>query len=372
MKMLIRIVVLICLSLPLSAIGAGEKVKIGVIYGDSPWSGTDTQLELIGPRFAIEDLNRIGGLLGRQIELVELDNHNSALGSKQAAQKAVEAGVIAVIGPVASSHSVVAGAVLQKAQIPMISPFAINSEVTLMGDYIFRINFSDRTQGQALAHFAFHDLKAKTAVVLTCPEEKFSLGLSEIFKTFFKENGGAILWEGEYMSSATDFEQLLKKASSFHPNVIFLSGYERASGFIIRQSRNMGENVTFLGGNSWTDNLYKYGGDAIEGCFHSGPWFPDRKNVTSREFIDRYKDSFRNEQILLLALSHDAVFLLADAVRRADSLDPASIRTALATTTGFQGITGTISMDRNGDPAKPISIFKYENGGSVFVKTVTP
>ena len=134
----------------------------------------------------------------------------------------------------------------------------------------------------------------------------------------------------------------------------------------------MGENVTFLGGDSWFINLFFYGGKAIKGCFHSGLWHPEMKNVKTREFINRYKDSFRNEQLLPLGLSHDAVFLLADAVNRAGSLEPASIRAALATTTDFQGVTGSISLDHNGDRVDQIPIFKYENGSSVFVKTVTP
>ncbi len=372
--MLVRIVVLMCLFLPLSANGADKTVSIGLIYGDGGRTAEGGSLSLLGTRFAVEDLNHRGGLLGRKIDLVELNNNDNPLDSKQAAEKAVKAGVVAVIGPESSSHALLAGAVLQQAGIPMISTFATNPDLTLAGDCIFRVCFSDRLQGHALAHFALNDLKATTAVILTCPEEKYSLGLTENFVFYYKNHGGDILWEGEYLNSSTDFRELLEKVAAYHPAVVFLPGYDRISGLIIRQCRKMRGDVTFLGGDSWSDIMYKYGEDAIEGSYYSAQWNPESEseNETSREFVNRYKGSFQIREIRSFGMSHDAVFLLADAVRRANSLEPASIRKALATTKGFQGVTGTITMDRNGDPSRPISIFKFEKRGSVFIKTVTP
>lgn len=372
MKNLFRLLALMCLALPLSANGAQEKVFVGIIYGESAVTADGIYLDLLGTRFAIEDLNRDGGLLGRQIDLVELNNNGNPIGSKQAAEEAVKRDVVAVIGPGTSSHTILAGAVLQEAKIPMISAFATNPDVTLLGDYSFRICFQDLFQGQVLADFAIHDLKAKTAVVLTCAEEKYSLDLAKIFISHYRENGGTILWEGEYLSSFNDYRDLLEKANRYRPAVIFLPGYDRASGFIIRQCRNMGEKVTFLGADAWSENLYEYGGKAIEGSYYSRQWFPDPEDEISRGFVSRYEDKFQIEDIISFGLSHDVVFLLADAVSRAGSLEPSSIRDALAATKNFQGITGTITMDRNGDPAKPIPILKFEGGGSVLIKTVAP
>lgn len=372
MRAFFRIVAVVCLALPFAAASAQEKVSVGIIYGDMPRTAEGIYVDLTGARFAIEDLNRKGGLLGRQIDLVEFGNNGKPIGSRKAAEEAVKAGVIAVIGPVSSSHAMLAGTVLQGAKIPMISSFSTNPNVTLLGDYIFRVCFQDRLQGQVLANFAAYDLKAKTAVVLTCAEEKYSLDLAEIFASFYRENGGTILWEGEYLDSSTDFRDLLENADRYHPEVIFLPGYDRSSGFIIRQSRNLGENVTFLGADAWSNNLYEYGGKAIEGCYYSAQWYPDPENKISSDFVSRYEGRFQFEDIISFGLSHDVVFLLADAVNRAGSLDPTSIREALSATKNFQGITGTITMDRNGDPVKPIPILKFEDGGSVLVKTVAP
>jgi len=109
---------------------------------------------------AVEELNHKGGLLGRQVELIELDNKNTPIGSRLAAQKAVQAGVIAVLAPFSSSHSLLAGELLQKAKIPMISSTSTNPEVTRIGNYIFRVCFTDGIQGEILTEFAVDDLKA--------------------------------------------------------------------------------------------------------------------------------------------------------------------------------------------------------------------
>ena len=316
MKLILRFIAAVFLLIPLSTNAALEKIKIGLIYGDSAYLTSGISLDLLGARLAVEDLNLKGGLLGRQVELIELNNGATPLGARLAARKAAEAGVIAVISPTTSSRALLAGAVLQKSKIPMIATVATNPEVTLLGDYIFRICFTDRFQGHALADFALQDLKAKTAVVLTCSGEKYSIGLSGIFMDRYKEGGGVTLWEGDYLDSSTDFRELLEKVLRYRPDVVFLPGYDKASGFIIKQCRDMGLGVTFLGGDTWSNRLYEYGGKAIEGSFYSGHWDIDSNNKISREFVARYKKECRNEELVYLGLSHDAIFLLADAVSR--------------------------------------------------------
>lgn len=373
MKHIIQLIAAVILLLPLSTTSASEKAKVGLIYGDSAYySASGIGMDLLGARLAIADLNKKGGLLGSRVELVELNYGITSLDARLAARKAVEADVIAVIGPITSSQALSAGAVLQQAKIPMISTFATNPDVTLLGDYIFRVCFSDRFQGQALADFALQDLKAKKAVVLTSIGEKYSIGLSQIFMEHFKKGGGVTLWEGEYLNTATDFKKLLVKLSQYSPDIVFLPGFINNSGFIIKQSRDMGISIPFIGGDTWSNKLYEYGGKAIEGSYYSSNWDVDSKRKTSREFVERYKNDFRKEDLVILGLSHDAVFILADAVSRADSLKPTLIRDTLATTTNFQGVTGNITMDQNGDPIKPISVFKFEKGSSVLIKTIIP
>jgi len=372
MNFIIRLIALACLFLPVTASGVEEKAKVAVIFGEGAYTSSGVKEDLLSARLAVEELNRQGGLLGKQVELIELDNKNIPLGSRLAAQKAVQAGVIAVLGPFSSSHALLAGEILQEAKIPMISSMSTNEKVTSTGDYIFRICFTDPFQGEVLAKFAVQDLKVKTAVVLTCTGEKYSIGLAQIFSNRFLEKGGKILWEGGYLLNSTDFKELLEKVKIIKPDLVFLPGYDNASGFIIKQARKIGISAMFLGGDAWSDRMYKYGGEAIEGSYHSGHWDINSSNKISQEFVKRYNRDYKGEEIVSLGLVHDAVFLLADAADRAKSLDTSLIRDALAATKDFHGITGDITMDKNRDPLKPVVIIKFENGGSVCVKTIYP
>jgi branched-chain amino acid transport system substrate-binding protein len=172
----------LCLFLP-SVVNAADSIKIAAIF---PKTGQAVVVSGLRPEFsaiqlAVKELNDGGGLLGRPLELLEFDNQSSALGSKNAALQAIEAKVVAVFGANRSSHSLGMAPVLQAAGIPMLTPISTNPQVTLVGDYIFRVCFIDDFQGEVMATFAAKELQAKTAVVLTNTSEKFSLTLAALF-----------------------------------------------------------------------------------------------------------------------------------------------------------------------------------------------
>ncbi|MBF0574191.1 MAG: ABC transporter substrate-binding protein, partial [Desulfamplus sp.] len=327
-------------------VSAAETIKVAAIMAKSGEAiqqveGATTPA-LVGIRYAIEDINKQGGILGKQIELLEFDNKSMAIGAKIAAEEAVKAGVVAILGDVWSSHSLAVAPVAQAAKIPMISPMSTNPKVTLVGDYIFRVCFIDPFQGLVMANFAVDALKAKSAVVLTNTTEAYSMGLADFFKDKFKQKGGEILWEGDYLSKTTDFTALLEKVKSFNPNVIFIPGAARESSYIIKQSREMGMKSTFLGGDAWFEAMWTYGGDAVEGSYYSSHWHPDIANELSKTFIKEHNYTSAKSGV---PLGYDAGMLLADAIRRANSFDPTQIRNAVASTQNFQGLTGKISFD---------------------------
>jgi branched-chain amino acid transport system substrate-binding protein len=358
-----------------AAIHAAESVKIAAIFAKTGQAVIVPSLrpEFCAIRLAVKGLNADGGLLGHPVEVLELDNQSTALGARQAAEKAVLAKVIAVIGATRSSHSLGMAPVLQAAGIPMISPVSTSPQVTLVGDYIFRVCFIDDFQGEVMAAFAIKDLKAKTAVVLTNTGEKFSLSLAKVFMEKFRKLGGKILWEGDYLGTATDFETQLIKTKALQPDVCFVPGYDNDSGFIIKQSRQLGISSIFLSGDGLTDAIYKYAGNSVEGTYYSSYWHPADANSKSRQFVQTYEKEYGKIIEAVPALTYDAVMLLADAVKRARSIEPAKIKDALAETKAFKGITGEITFDENRNPInKPAVIQKFENGATLYVKTIQP
>ena len=139
---------------------------------------------------------------------------STAIGSKRAAQQAVEEQVVAVIGASWSSHSLAMAPVLQEAKIPMISPVSTNPRLTHIDDYIFRVCFTDAFQGKVMAQFAIDDLQAERAAVLTNGGNQDSIQLSEVFIKEFETQGGEIALEADYLQEATDSRSQLENIVS--------------------------------------------------------------------------------------------------------------------------------------------------------------
>jgi branched-chain amino acid transport system substrate-binding protein len=131
----------------------------------------------------------------------------------------------------------------------------------------------------------------------------------------------------------------------------------------------------FLGGDGWSgDQMYEYGGKAIEGSYYSQHWHSEVPFPESQRLLTIYRRKYGTRILPVhLPAAYDAVMVLADAISRAQSLEHKKIMAALAATKNFQGATGTITFDENGDPVNKVAvILKFENGSSSYVKTIKP
>jgi len=175
-----------------------EPIDIAAIYALTGAAAEGNALTLQGVRYAVDEINKHAGVLGKNINLLVFDNQSTPIGSTIAAKRAVSAGVIGIVGSDWSSHSIAIAKVAQKNGIPMISSLSTNPDVTQIGNYIFRICFTDDFQGRVTAKFARKDLNAATAVIFVDVSSDYSLKLSEIFRKNFEKLGGRIILELEY------------------------------------------------------------------------------------------------------------------------------------------------------------------------------
>ena len=354
---------------------AAEPVKIAAIFATTGIAATNNTPHVRCVEIAVEEINNQGGLLGRPVELIILDNKSTPIGSNLAAKEAVRLKVTAIIGAAWSSHCLQMAPVLQQAKIPMITGSATNPKVTRIGDYIFRACFVDSFQAQAMAHFAYTELGARKAVVLEIVNEEYSLTLAELFVSSFQQYGGKVVLKGSYENDAVDFANLLNEVKRLETDVVYVPGYARDSGLLIKQAVSMGIETTFLGGDGWAGPLiYTSGGNAVEGNYYSAHWHPDVRLPQSVRLQKLYDQKYTGVIPHLNApLNFDAVMLLADAIRRAGTFDRARIRDALAETKGFQGATGTITLDEHGDPVnKPLVVMKLGKDAPMYFKTIQP
>lgn len=349
-------------------------VKIGIIVAQSGKAQNYGHSALRGAQLAVDEINALGGVMHHRLKLTILDNKSTALYSKEAAEKAVDQKVVGVVGAVWSTHSLAAAPVLQKHRIPMISPGSTAPEVTQIGQYIFRTCYTDTFQGKLMADFAYKSTRYERAAVLTNISESYSKELARFFSVNFELNGGDVVFEGGYKGSATDYKNILIPLKALNPQVIFVPGYSQDSGLIVKQAKNMGIDATFMGGDAWETSIAHYAGSALNGSYFSTFWHPNAPYPRNRQFMNLFNAFHGQVEIsAYVALAYDAVWLLADAMQRSNSLDPKKIRDALAATDDYQGATGRFSFNASGDPInKGASILKYENDRWVFYKAFQP
>jgi len=353
---------------------AQEPIRIGeyasltgkeAAYGETSHRGTI---------LAIEELNARGGLLGRPVELHTEDNQSKQGESATAVKRLISHDhVVALLGEVSSIRSLEAAPVIQNARLPMVAPASVNARVTEVGDYIFRVCFVDSFQGGVLAKFAREHLHLRRVAILTSVSNAYSVGMARIFKESFANGAGAIALERKYSEGDKDFRAQLTTIKSSGADALFIPGYYTEAALICVQARQLGLTIPIFGGDGWdAPALVEIGGAAVEGTFFSTHYSPDNPSPEVRDFNTRYQARWGKQPDAWAALGYDSASVLGDAIRRAESIDPAKIRDALAATRNYPAVTGRITIDSHRNASKSAVILTVKNGKSQFVESVAP
>ncbi len=359
-----------------------ETIKIGMDVELSGGQASFGDSALKGAKLAVKEINDAGGVLGKQIELIEADNASKSEEATRAAQKLITTNkVVAIIGSTTSTNTLGIVPVAQEKGIPLVSSSATNPKVTVdertgkLNEWVFRASFIDPFQGQVMANYATDTLKAKTAVIYTDTSSDYSKGLQTFFKETFLKNGGTILSEESYQQKDSDFKAVLTRIKESNPDVIYLPGYYEEVGKILKQAREMGITVPFMGGDGWdSPQLAEIAGaDALNNTFMSNHYSPEDSAPEVKSFVDAFKAA--NSDLVpdgMAALGYDAVKLVVDGITRADSTDPTKLRDALAATKDLQLATGKITMNETHDPVKAAVVLKFVDGKQTFEAKVNP
>ena len=364
----------------------GEKAEVPAVSSDNEiligefgsLTGSEASFGIStdeGVRLAVEEINGAGGVKGKKLKIDVVDDQGKQEETQSAVTKLVTHDkVVALIGEVASSRSLIAAPIAQEFKVPMISPASTNPKVTEKGDYIFRVCFIDSFQGTVMAKFAYQNLKVKKVAILRDVKSDYSDGLSKYFKETFVKLGGKIVDEETYISqSDIDFKAQLTAIKSNKPEAIFIPGYYTEVGLIARQARELGLKIPLLGGDGWdSPKLSEIGKEAVDGSFLSDHYTTDSTEPRVQKFISMYKAKYKTVPDAMAALAYDATKVLADAMERAKSLGGDDIRQAIAETKDFPGVTGKITIDRQRNPEKSAVVVKVSGNSFKYVTTVNP
>ncbi|MFN4243244.1 MAG: ABC transporter substrate-binding protein [Tepidisphaerales bacterium] len=366
--------------------GSGDEIRIGHFASMTGGTAVFGNSADEGIRLAAEEINARGGVLGRPVRIITEDTQSKQEEAVTAVQKLINQNrVVALLGEIASSRSLAAAPVAQRARIPMLSPASTNPRVTQVGDFIFRACFIDPFQGTAMADFAMKSdkgPKARRFAILYDVKNDYSLGLREFFAARVRELGGTIVADESYGEGDVDFRAQLNKIRAANPDAIWIPGYYQEVGLIARQARELGITVPLLGGDGWdAETLGQIAGEAIDGSFFSNHFSADDESEAVQSFIRRYRERYNGKLPDAMAiLGYDSMMLLADAIQRAGSTNGRAIRDALASTRDFPGAAGKITIDENRNAKKPLVVLRVSVknvGGQVqqrfeYVDTVNP
>jgi branched-chain amino acid transport system substrate-binding protein len=363
------------LSLGLTGCGNSQKASdtvkigwIGSLTGDQAVWGI---CESNTVKMVIDDLNKSGGLLGKQVQLVAYDTRGDATEAVNAVKRLTgQDKVIGIVGPNASGQAIPISSVLEEMKVPDIATVATNPKVTIVDGkvkpYNFRVCFIDPYQGAAAAGYAFDVLGAKSAAILYDVADDYSQGLTQFFEKTFTEKGGKIVAKEAFKTGDVDFRAPLTKIKESKPDVIFMPYFFKEVALSSKQARELGIKATLMGGDGWpSEQLISMAKDAVEGSY-----FVNHLDFNDPEvagFRAKYKTTFGKDVELNGFLAFDATNMLIDAVKRANSFDTTKITAALETT-NMTGITGKIIIgkDTHNPENKDAAIIKIVNGQYIF------
>lgn len=358
-----------------------ETIKVGLnveLTGEAAVYGTP---EKLAAELAVKEINAAGGVLGKQIELVIYDTKTDTAESTSNATKLMtEDGVVAVIGAAISGTTMAAAPVANQYQVPMITPSGTNALVTNDGTnvypFVYRAAFIDPFQGLVLGNFAADNLGKSKAVVLGSNSSDYAKDLAAIFSAQFAAKGGTVVATEYYTDADTDFSAILTKVQAAGDfDVIFVADYAVRAGLIIKQAREAGIAVPFVGPDGFEspDLISLAGGAAnLNDIYFSTHFSSLSEDQKVQDFIANYTKEVGEAPSALSALAYDTVYMLKAAIEAAGEADPIKVNTALGALKDFPGITGTISFDEWHNPVKSAIVVQLVDGVQAAATIVNP
>jgi len=344
--------------------GTQDPWKVGAYLS---LSGAETQFGIEtkeGIELAVDEVNQNGGAKGRQIKVLYEDNKSTPQETNnKVLQLITRDKVVALLGEVTSSRSMVGGLVANKHKIPMISPSATAPEVTQIGPFIFRVCFTDDIQGKMGAEFVVKTMGKKKVAILFASDDVYSSGLAQQFRDEAKKLGAEIVIEKSFLKTETNFTTYINEIRDSKAELVYAPIYYNAMVPIARQAKAAGvPGSKFVGGDGWdADTLLTDAGEEMEGAYFTNHYAPDVPWPNAQSFLKAYKARFKRDPTSLSAMGYDSAKLLFDAIGRTKTDTPEGIRDAIAETKGFAGATGTITIDPNRNADKSIVIVQIKN-----------
>ncbi len=366
---------------------ASDTITLGFVIpltGDIPKVGESSRYaaEMLREEIMAQGGLEVGGVK-HELRFIYEDNESKPESAVMTMLKLIDRDrVLAIVGPQSSKQAVPAGQVANDNRTPMISPWSTNPDATLNRPWVFRAAFLDPFQAPVAVDFAMKQFNADKAAVLFALANDYSKGLAEFFRDDFEsKNGkGSVVAFESYGDRDQDFSAQLTKILSAQPDFIFLPNNYNEVALIVRQASDLGWTGPFMGADAWgSAELMTLCGDLCKGHYFSTHYAAAGATGATKDFIEKYQAKYGYTPDDVAALTWDATRLVLEAIQSTGGLsgnlrnDRAAIRDAMAAIEEFDGITGSMRFDDEGDPIKCAVVVKINDAGEFeFTESVCP
>jgi len=361
----------------ISSIAIAKEVKIGVVLPLTGGVAAFGETSKKGLDIAYEQKNKLSN--GDTIKLIVVDDRSDKVEAANAAKKLIDNDKVSVIlGEVASSNSLAMAPIAEKNKTPMITHASTNPRVTKGKKYVTRACFIDPFQGAVMAKYAL-DNNLKTAVVVTDAKQDYSVGLSKAFKKAYTAGGGKIVKTVLINSGDKDFNAQVAAIKSANPDIVAFTGYYNEAALLVKQARDMGVKTPFIGADGvGFPQLVEIAGKAAEGFMYTDHFNEAAaKSPEAKAYVEAYHKKYNKSADSMGALAADAYGMIVAAMEKCikdgkGSDNKECINTNLRNTKDYKGITGVITINKDGNAVKSAVINEVKDGKFVYKTTVNP
>lgn len=319
-----------------------------------------------GMEMAIEELNADGGVLGKQVKGIYLDNKGDSSEIALIADKYINRDkVVAMVGDPCTGLTKIAADIAQKNKVVIFSAGATGTGVVDIGDYVFRNTLLDMFAVPSVVDWMMNTKGWKNFAVVTSLNNGYSTALTPVFKEAIEKQDGKIVIEESINDEETDFTAQITNIKKAKPDVLVFTGYYREAALLMNEAQKQNLDITLVGGDGlYGQDLAKLGGKAVEEkvIFYCG-FSSDDTNPQTAAFLKAYRAKYNEEPDMFSAQYYDAVMILAKAMKDANSSDPSVFKDELAKLKDYPGVSGNTTFRPDREPVKsPVCLITVKGG----------
>ena len=348
----------------------GATWNIGII---GPLTGSASPYGLgqkNGAKLAIDQINAAGGINGRRISGIFIDDANEKVKAAEVARELIyRQGVHLILGSISSDNTMNLQRLCERAQVPLLTSVSTNPFITRVNfAYTFRCLSDDDVQARELANYTTGKLNLRRVAIIHDSNKYGSQG-ARTYAAIARSLGQTITLSESFDGGSTNFRTQLERIKAATPDGLLIWGLVNESALVARQARELGLNMPIFGGDGMAPDAFLYlAGMAAEGTVLTFPFDPLRGGDQARKFNSEYRQAFGQGPDSFAAHAYDGIMLLAQAIRASDGTT-AGIRDALARINEYQGVTGKGGFDASGNETRPVQLARIQNGAFIPLTT---